>query len=308
MTLFTGVEDARAGLSKVDYLADTSIALTSFLAASLGKPILVEGPAGVGKTELARALALAQGLKLIRLQCYEGLDEQKALYEWEYGKQLLYTQLLKDRIQEVVGAQSSLKDAVKALQSHDGVFFSEAFLLPRPLMQAIKSPERVLLLVDEIDKADPEFEAFLLEVLSDFTISVPELGTLSAVHRPQVVLTSNNARELSDALKRRCLHLYIDYPTPQRELEIVTRRLPGAPQRLCDSVVKAVHKLRSLDLRKPPAVSETLDWARALIALGAAVLDEATVAQTLHVVLKHQADIQRASQETVAIAKAAQAS
>jgi len=306
VTVLTSVDDAKQRLASVDYIADTSIALTAFLSVALGKPILVEGPAGVGKTELAKSLARAQDLQLIRLQCYEGLDEQKALYEWEYGKQLLYTQLLKDKIQDVVAHSTSLRDAVDAMAKEDNVFFSEKFLLPRPLMQAIKNPMPSLLLVDEIDKADPEFEAFLLEVLSDFTISVPELGTLHAVHRPQVVLTSNNARELSDALKRRCLHLYIDHPTPSRELDIVTRRLPGAPVRLCESVVRAVQKIRSLDLRKPPAVSETLDWTRALLALGASVLDEATVAQTLHVILKHQQDVARVQAETAAVAKAAQ--
>ncbi|MBI5494459.1 MAG: MoxR family ATPase [Deltaproteobacteria bacterium] len=297
--------DAQARLGAAGYVADRSIALTAYLSVALGKPILVEGPAGVGKTELARALATVQGLGLIRLQCYEGLDEQKALYEWEYGKQLLYTQLLRDKIQDVVGAARTLRDAADAIGREEDVFFSRRFLLPRPLMAAITSPQPVLLLVDEIDKADPEFEAFLLEVLSDFTISVPELGTISAVQRPQVILTSNNARELSDALKRRCLHLYIDYPTRERELAILRTRMPDAPARLCQSVVNAIHKLRALDLRKPPAVSETLDWARALLALGAPALDEATIADTLHVILKHQADVSRAAAETPALARAA---
>lgn len=299
------VPDAQSRLVEAGYVADASTALTSFLAVALGKPILVEGPAGVGKTELAKALAQVQGLSLIRLQCYEGLDEQKALYEWEYGKQLLYTQLLRDKIQDVVGQASSLRQAADAVAAEENVFFSERFLLPRPLLKAIRSPEPCLLLVDEIDKADPEFEAFLLEVLSDFTISVPELGTLTAIQRPQVVLTSNNARELSDALKRRCLHLFLDYPTAQRELNILSRRLPHVEATLATAVVNTVQKIRQMDLRKPPAVSETLDWARALLALGAAVLDEQTIAQTLHVLLKHQADVQRVAVETPALAKVA---
>jgi len=299
------VDDARIRLGAQGYIADPSIALTAFLSVAMGKPILVEGPAGVGKTWLAKALAQAQQLTLIRLQCYEGLDEQKALYEWEYGKQLLYTQLLRDKIQTVVGQAQTLREAADAIATQDDVFFSRRFLLTRPLMTAIQSPTPCLLLIDEIDKADPEFEAFLLEVLSEFTISVPELGTITAIHRPQVILTSNNARELSDALKRRCLHLYIDYPTPQRELEILRTHLPNAPQHICQAVVRAIHKLRGMDLRKPPAVSESLDWARALLALGAPALDEATLAQTLHVILKHQADVQRAAQETAALARAA---
>ncbi len=299
------VADARARLTATGYISDENTALTAYLAVALGKPVLVEGPAGTGKTELAKALAAAQGLNLIRLQCYEGLDEQKALYEWEYGKQLLYTQLLKDKIGDVVGKASTLREAADALGQEESVFFSRRFLLPRPLMAAITSPQPTLLLIDEIDKADPEFEAFLLEVLSDFSISVPELGTIHATHRPQVVLTSNNARELSDALKRRCLHLYMDYPTAARELQILRARLPNAAPHLCEAVVRAIHKVRALDLRKPPAVSETLDWARALVALGAAALDADTVAQTLHVILKHHADVQRAQQEAGAIAKAA---
>ncbi|MEW5853217.1 MAG: MoxR family ATPase [Myxococcota bacterium] len=287
-------------------MADKNISLTAFLAVALGKPILVEGPAGVGKTELAKAMAQSQGLTFIRLQCYEGLDEQKALYEWEYGKQLLYTQVLRDKINEIVGHAGSLREAADAVGRQDSVFFSERFLLPRPLLTAIRSPTPALLLIDEIDKSDPEFEAFLLELLSDFTITVPELGTLKAVHRPQVLLTSNNTRELSDALKRRCLHLYVDYPSPERELAILRKRLPDAPEAICDAVVRAIQKLRTMDLRKPPAVSESLDWARALLAMGSGALDEQTITQTLHVILKHHADVQRAQAESAAIARAVQ--
>lgn len=305
--MLSSVEDAGRKLTSTGYIADANIALTAFLSVKLGKPVLVEGPAGVGKTELAKSLARAQGLKLIRLQCYEGLDEQKALYEWEYGKQLLYTQVLKDKINDVVGGARSLKEAADAVAQQESVFFSQRFLLPRPLMTAITSVEPCLLLVDEIDKADPEFEAFLLEVLSDFTISIPELGTLKAERIPQVLLTSNNSRELSDALKRRCLHLYIDYPSPERELRIVLERIPDAPPALCGAVVRAIHALRALDLRKPPAVSESLDWARALVAMGSLVMDESVIAQTLHVVLKHHADVQRATAEIPALAKAAAA-
>src|SRR5689334_7560776 len=228
------------------------------------KPVLVEGPAGVGKTELGRAMATALGRQLVRLQCYEGLDEAKALYEWEYAKQLLYTQLLKDKIGESLQGAATIQDAADRIASSDAVFFSERFLLPRPILRAITSDQPALLLVDEIDKADPEFEAFLLEVLADNAVTIPELGTFRARHVPRVVLTSNNARELSDALKRRCLHLYIDFPSRERELKIVRARLPGISEALATQVVDAIHKIRSLDLKKSPSISETLDWAQSL--------------------------------------------
>src|SRR3954452_23535411 len=220
------VQDSEARLRSVGYLPSTEIATSVYLADRLEKPVLVEGPAGVGKTELARAFAQATGRTLVRLQCYEGLDESKALYEWEYAKQLLYTQLLKDKIAETIAGAQTLSQAADRIASAEDLFFSERFLLPRPILAAIRSPTPALLLIDEIDKADPEFEAFLLEVLADNAVTVPELGTVRAVHIPRVVLTSNAARELSDGLKRRCLHLYIDYPTPQRELEIVRARVP----------------------------------------------------------------------------------
>src|SRR6185295_15392227 len=267
------------------------------LASQLRKPILVEGPAGVGKTELAKVLAGALDHELIRLQCYEGLDESKALYEWEYAKQLLYTQILKDKIGEVIAGAQGLKEAVERVARQDDVFFSERFIVPRPLLRAITSPEPVVLLIDEIDKADTEFEAFLLEVLSDFQVSVPELGTIKAKHVPLVVLTSNNAREMSDALKRRCLHLYIDFPDKEQERAIILLKVPGVAERLADEVVGAVQAIRKLDLKKVPSISETLDWARALTLLNVDTLDSALVSDTLSTILKYEGDIRKAQQE-----------
>ena len=298
------VQDAEARLRSVGYLPSAEIATSVFLADRLEKPILVEGPAGVGKTELARALAQATGRTLIRLQCYEGLDEAKALYEWEYAKQLLYTQLLKDKIAETIAGAGTLKEAAERIAGSEDLFFSERFLLPRPILAAIRSPTPALLLIDEIDKADPEFEAFLLEVLSDYTVSVPELGTVRAIHTPRVILTSNAARELSDALKRRCLHLYIDFPTPQRELDILRSRVPGVHEGLARKVVAAVQAVRKLDLKKSPSISETLDWVRALTLLNATTLDSALVTETLSTVLKYEADIAKAREHLSYIAGA----
>ena len=235
--------------------------------------------------------------ELIRLQCYEGLDEAKALYEWEYAKQLLYTQILRDKIGEVVGDAPSLREAVARIANEDDVFFSDQFLLPRPLLQAITSAEPCVLLIDEIDKSDTEFEAFLLEVLSDFQVSVPELGTLQARHRPIVVLTSNNAREMSDALKRRCLHLYVDFPDRAQELEIVKLKVPGVSERLAGEVVSVIQRIRKLDLKKVPSISETLDWAKALTLLNVDDLEDELVQDTLSVVLKYEGDIRKAQQE-----------
>jgi MoxR-like ATPase len=302
--VFSSVQDAAERLKAVGYLPSPEIASSAFLADRLEKPILVEGPAGVGKTELARAFAQATGRTLLRLQCYEGLDEAKALYEWEYAKQLLYTQLLKDKIAETIAGAQTLAEAAERIAGSEDLFFSERFLLPRPILAAIRSPTPALLLIDEIDKADPEFEAFLMEVLSDFAVTVPELGTVKAVHTPRVVLTSNAARELSDALKRRCLHLYIDFPTAQRELEIVRSRVPGVADALARKVVAAVQSIRKLDLKKLPSISETLDWVRALTLLNASTLDQQLVSDTLSTVLKYEADIAKAREHASYIASA----
>jgi MoxR-like ATPase len=295
--MFETIEDASARLSKVGYLPSKEIAAACFLADRLEKPILVEGPAGVGKTDLARAIAEAMGLPMLRLQCYEGLDEAKALYEWEYAKQLLYTQLLRDKIGETLAGAKDLGEAADRIARSDAVFFSERFLLPRPILKAVTSDVPVLLLIDEIDKADPEFEAFLLEVLADFSVTVPELGTFHAKHVPHVVLTSNNARELSDALKRRCLHLFIDFPDAARELAILRVRVPGISDRLAQAVVAAVQKIRSLDLKKPPSIAESLDWGKALLLLGAESLEVGLVRDTLSLLLKYESDIARAKEQ-----------
>jgi MoxR-like ATPase len=292
--MFTSIEEVERGLGAAGYLPSREIATAVFLADRLEKPILVEGPAGVGKTELARAFATASGRELVRLQCYEGLDESRALYEWEYAKQLLYTQLLRERIGEAISGAGSLAEAADRIAGEGNVFFSERFLLPRPILRAVTSERPVLLLVDEIDKADPEFEAFLLEVLQDWAVTVPELGTIRAKHVPRVVLTSNAARDLSDALKRRCLHLHLDFPTRERELAIVRARVPEASEALARQVVAAVGKLRELDLKKSPSIAETLDWIRALAVLNATALDPALLDQTLNLVLKYEGDVERA--------------
>ncbi|MGP3951525.1 AAA family ATPase [Streptomyces sp. 7N604] len=279
MTAFSAVADVRERLAVTGYLADGSIATTAFLADRLGKPLLVEGPAGVGKTELAKAVATATGADLVRLQCYEGLDEARALYEWNYKKQLLRIQASRD--------DSAWE------QVHDDVF-GEEFLLDRPLLTAIRRSQPTVLLIDEVDKADIEMEGLLLEVLSDFQVTIPELGTITAVRRPFVVLTSNASRELSEALRRRCLYLHMDYPEPQREREIVLARVPEAAEQLVEQVVRTVAALRGLDLRKAPSIAETIDWIRTLVALDRDELDGEAVRGTLGVVLKHAADQERA--------------
>jgi MoxR-like ATPase len=301
---FKSVEDAAEQLEAAGYLSSPEIATAAFLSDRMDRPVLVEGPAGVGKTEFGRALSRALDRELIRLQCYEGLDEAKALYEWEYAKQLLYTQLLKDKIGEMIAGAGSLAEASERIASGDAVFFSERFLLPRPVLRALISDTPSVLLIDEIDKADPEFEAFLLEVLADHAVTIPELGTFRAKHIPRVVLTSNNTRELSDALKRRCLHLYIDFPTRERELRILRARLPQVSQRLAEQVVTAIEKIRSLELKKPPSISESLDWAQSLALLNADSLSAELVASTLNLVLKHEGDIEKARGHLASIAQA----
>jgi MoxR-like ATPase len=290
---FTSPETVKTFLGEQKYIANDEIASIVYLSQQLGKPLLAEGPAGVGKTELAKAIAGATGRELIRLQCYEGLDETKALYEWEYAKQLLYTQLLREKLHETLADASSLTEAADRLADEEDVFFSMRFLLQRPLLQAILNEQPTVLLIDEIDRADAEFEAFLLEVLSDFQVSVPELGTLSAVHIPLVVLTSNNTRELSEALKRRCLYLFINYPTVEEELAVVRLKVPDMAPKLARQAVELVQNLRNMDLRKSPSISETLDWARALVSLNANTLDEKMLETSLSVLLKHETDLQR---------------
>lgn len=307
MIELTSLDSTSQALSEVGYLPSREIATAVFLADRLEKPILVEGPAGVGKTELARAMSRALGRELIRLQCYEGLDEAKALYEWEYAKQLLYTQLLKDKIGDAIAGAATLGEAADRIAQSEAVFFNERFLLPRPILKALRSETPALLLIDEIDKADPEFEALLLEVLAENAVTVPEIGTISARHVPRVVLTSNNARELSDALKRRCLHLYIDFPTRERELAIVRSRLPEISESLAKKVVAAVQKIRSLDVKKAPSISETLDWAKSLAVLNVDQLTPELVNQTLNIVLKYEGDLKRARENLVEIATASQA-
>ncbi|MFQ5902941.1 MAG: AAA family ATPase [Candidatus Binatia bacterium] len=295
--MFQSVDDVIDRLTGQKYICDRNVATVVYLACAMRKPILAEGPAGVGKTELGKVLASSLNVELIRLQCYEGLDEAKALYEWEYAKQLLYTQILKDKISEILKGSQSLQQAVDCIAKEDDVFFSDRFLLPRPLLRAILSQGLTVLLIDEVDKSDTEFEAFLLEVLSDFQVSVPELGTLRAKHVPLVVLTSNNSREMSDALKRRCLHLYLDFPGPQREMDIIKLKVPGIGEKLVEEVVQLLQRLRKLDLKKRPSISESLDWVRALTLLNVKRLDDQLVEETLSTLMKYEADIRKAQEE-----------
>src|SRR5215210_9457179 len=275
--LFDSIEDVKERLAGQDYVCDRRLATVVYLAVKLDKPVLIEGPAGVGKTELAKSLAAASDRALIRLQCYEGLDEAKALYEWEYGKQLLYTQVLREKIGEILGPTKDLREAADVLREREDVFFSESFLVERPILQALQADESAVLLIDEIDRADEEFEAFLLEFLADYQVTIPEIGTIKAGHPPVVILTSNRTRELSEALKRRCLHLQLDYPNKELELEIVRLKASGVGDRLLEELVETVQDLRTLDLRKAPSIGETLDWAQALMVLNAPSLTKQLV-------------------------------
>ena len=282
-TRFSSVKEVLARLREANYIADTPVGTAVYLADRLGKPLLLEGPAGVGKTELAKAVAASTGLELIRLQCYEGLDEARALYEWDYRKQLLRIQTDEAREHHWEEIQESI--------------FDEPFLLERPLLKAIRSAEPVVLLIDEIDRTEFEFEAFLLELLSDFQVTIPEMGTMSARTHPMVFLTSNATRELSEALKRRALYLHLDYPEAEREREIILTRVPDLPEALADQLVRLIRSIRQLELKKQPSISESIDWARTLVELGVETLDAETTQETLNVVLKYRQDLERVAQQ-----------
>ena len=291
------VEKIEQGFESFGYICSRKIATAVFLAFQLRKPVLVEGPPGVGKTELAKTTALLLETPLIRLQCYEGLDEAKALYEWKYGKQLLYTQVLKEKLGDLLQGATGLAESVERLHQFGDIFYSEDFLEPRPLLKAMQQEKGAILLIDEVDKSDYEFESLLLEILSDYQISIPEIGTVKARTAPMVFLTSNNSREISDALKRRCLHLYIPFPTVELEQRIIRSRVPEVDERLRHQLVDFVHSLRQLDLKKVPAISETIDWARSLLLMHAGELDEDLVRSTLNVLLKFEDDIEATDSE-----------
>ena len=285
------VEDVSQALENQGYISSTEISTIVYLAIKMQRPIMVEGPAGVGKTELAKSLSKALKLELIQLQCYEGLDETKAIYEWEYAKQLLYTQILKEKISEVIGSADDLNESIKKLVKLEDAFFSDHFLLPRPLLKAIRSEKRTVLLIDEVDKSDPEFEAYLLEILSTNEITIPELGTQTAKSIPVVFLTSNNVRDLSDALKRRCLNLYIDFPSQELEVKIVETKFPQASKKLVQRLVQAIHEIRKLEIKKKPSISETLDWASALLTLQVEDITPDDLQKTLGIISKYKTDM-----------------
>ena len=291
--MFASIDAVREALAGEGYIADERLATTVFLQTRLDKPLLIEGPAGVGKTELAKAMAGATGRRLLRLQCYEGQDETKALYEWDYGKQLLYTQILREKIGQLVADAVDLNDAVDRIGAQESVFFSDRFLASRPLLEAVRSEEPVVLLIDEIDRADEALEAVLLELLGEYQVSVPEIGTFTAIHAPYVILTSNNTRDLAAALKRRCLHLFLDYPAADRELEIVRSKNTGLSDALAAQLVDVVRGLRELELRKAPSISETIDWARTLAVLGVDELSAQILSDTISVVIKYDKDVRK---------------
>ena len=293
----SSIETIEGGFARLGYICSARIATAVFLAARLRKPVLVEGPPGVGKTELAKTAARLLSLPLLRLQCYEGLDEAKALYEWKYSKQLLYTQVLKEKLGDVLEGAQGLAESVARLHRVGDVFYSPQFLEPRPLLKAMEQSEGAVLLIDEIDKSDAEFESLLLEILSDYQVSIPEIGTIKARSTPLVFLTSNNTRELSDALKRRCLHLHIPFPSIELEERILTTRVPDLDNSLRRQLVAFVHAVRELDLKKQPAISETIDWARSLLLLHATELEESLLRGTLNVLLKFEQDIETAEAE-----------
>ncbi len=291
------IEAIEGGFESLGYICSREIATAVYLSYHLRKPILVEGPPGVGKTELAKTTSELLNVPLIRLQCYEGLDEAKALYEWKYGKQLLYTQVLKEKLGDLLQGAKGLAESVERLHQFGDIFYSEDFLEPRPLLKAMHEPTGAILLIDEVDKSDFEFESLLLEILSDYQVSIPEIGTIKATTAPMVFLTSNNTRDISDALKRRCLHLYIPFPTIELEERIVRSRVPDVDENLRQQLVDFVHSLRQLDLKKAPAISETIDWARSLLLLHADQLDEEVIRNTLNVLLKFQEDIEATNPE-----------
>lgn len=299
------VEAITEALASVGYISTRQISTAIYLAQHLRKPVLIEGPAGVGKTELAVSASRSLDFPLLRLQCYEGLDDSKALYEWKYGKQLLYTQILKDKIGQLVDPQDSLRDAFGKLAGFQDLFFSRDFLEPRPLLQAMEQAAGSVLLIDEIDKSEEAFEALLLEVLADYQVTIPEIGTIKADVPPLVILTSNNTRELGDALKRRCLHLHIGFPDSALERRIICARVPGLPDRLLAQMVAFVQGLRQENIRKPPSVAEAVDWARTLLLLHASALDETLVRETLNVLIKRESDIQALDDRVVPLTKAA---
>jgi len=304
-TPLASIDAVERGLGEAGYIANRQISTAVYMAYHLQKPILVEGPAGVGKTELAKSVSYWLKLPLIRLQCYEGLDESKALYEWKYGKQLLYTQILKDKINSVIGDTASLTHALDRLHTFGDVFFSHQFLEPRPLLRSLETPGGAVLLIDEIDKSDQEFEAFLLEILSDFQVTIPEIGTVSAKVPPIVLLTSNSTRDLGDALKRRCLHLHIGFPDDKLEAKIIASRVPGLDGRLLKQLVSFVQQLRTMDLKKVPSVSETIDWAKVTMLLHTSVLDVDLVRDTLNVLLKFEVDMEAAGKQLASLTQKA---